>query len=169
MKLLKTVTSEARIRFQDCDPFNHLNNASYINYFLNHREDQLLEQYNINIYQMAQKTGISWVLKSNQIAYLKPVLLMEKVLIESQLIAFDKSNLKVEMRMFNADKSHLKASLWCNFTHFNLLKQQKEIHNERFKTLFESILNPVNETIFEDRILTLRRKNTSAHQKSEPK
>jgi len=162
MDVLKTVSSNATIRFQDCDPFNHLNNASYINYFMNHREDQLLEHYNIDIYRMAQKTGISWVLNSNQIAYIKPALLMEKVIIESQLIAYDTSNLRVEMRMYNADKSHLKAIIWCGFTHFNLLKQSKEIHNESFMHLFKSIINPVNETQFEDRIskLRIRKKST---------
>jgi len=156
MKLSKTVSSVATIRFQDCDPFNHLNNASYINYFMNHREDQLLEHYNIDIYRMAQKTGISWVSNSNQIAYIKPVFLMEKVKIESQLIAFDTSNLKVEMRMYNADKTQLKAILWSRFTHFNLLKQQKEVHTKEFLSLFKSILNPIEESLFENRVSSLR-------------
>ncbi len=31
--------SKTKIRFQDCDPFNHLNNAAYINYLINARED----------------------------------------------------------------------------------------------------------------------------------
>ena len=29
------------VRFQDCDPFGHLNNARYIDYFLNARQDQI--------------------------------------------------------------------------------------------------------------------------------
>ncbi|WP_033961918.1 acyl-CoA thioesterase [Psychroserpens jangbogonensis] len=156
MNLPKTVSSLATIRFQDCDPFNHLNNASYINYFMNHREDQLIKVYNLDIYEMARKLGKSWVSNSNQIAYIKPAFLMEKVIIESQLIAFDKSNLKVEMRMYNADKTHLKAIIWCGFTHFNLLKQQKEVHTEEFLELFNSILNPIEESEFEKRISRLR-------------
>ena len=156
MELLKTVSSLATIRFQDCDPFNHLNNASYINYFMNHREDQLIKVYNLDIYEMARKLGKSWVSNSNQIAYIKPAFLMEKVIIESQLIAFDTSNLKVEMRMYNADKTHLKAIIWCGFTHFNLLKQQKEVHTEEFLELFKSILNPIEESEFEKRISRLR-------------
>lgn len=160
MKLLKTVTSNATIRFQDCDPFNHLNNASYINYFMNHREDQLIKQYNSDIYKMAQNKGVSWVSNSNKIAYMKPALLMEKVVIESQLIDFDNSNLKVEMRMYNEDKSKLKSVIWSGFTHFNLLKQQKEIHHEKFMSLFKSILNPIDETNFEQRISRLRSKKT---------
>ena len=30
----KVLKSRAKVRFQDCDPFNHLNNARYIDYFL---------------------------------------------------------------------------------------------------------------------------------------
>ena len=89
--LPKVVESKAKIRFQDCDPFNHLNNGSYINYFMNHREDQLIEHYNIDVYNMAKAEGKSWVSNSNQIAYLRPALLMETVVIESQLIHFNKS------------------------------------------------------------------------------
>jgi len=156
MKLLKTVSSTATIRFQDCDPFNHLNNASYINYFMNHREDQLIKVYNLDIYDMARQLGKSWVSNSNQIAYIKPALLMEEVIIESQLIAFDSNNLKVEMRMYNTDKTHLKALIWCGFTHFNLLKQQKETHTEEFLSLFKSILNPLEESQFDKRVAHLR-------------
>ncbi|WP_323787791.1 acyl-CoA thioesterase [Psychroserpens sp.] len=160
MELLKTVSSTATIRFQDCDPFNHLNNASYINYFMNHREDQLIKAYGIDIYDMARKLGKSWVSNSNQIAYIKPVFLMEEVHIESQLIAFDTSNLKVEMRMYNKEKTHLKAIIWCGFTHFNLLKQQKELHTKAFMSLFQTILNPIEESQFDNRVDQLRFSST---------
>ncbi|MDA8650906.1 thioesterase, partial [Flavobacteriaceae bacterium] len=46
----KILESKAIVRFQDCDPFNHLNNAAYLNYLVNAREDQLMEAYGINIY-----------------------------------------------------------------------------------------------------------------------
>ena len=80
------VTSQTKIRFQDCDPFNHLNNANYINYFMNHREDMLIKHYDIDIYKMAKAIGKSWVSSSSQIAYLRPAFLMETVTIESQLV-----------------------------------------------------------------------------------
>jgi acyl-CoA thioester hydrolase len=35
--LEKVPESEALIRFPDCDPFNHLNNSRYIDYFINAR------------------------------------------------------------------------------------------------------------------------------------
>ncbi|WP_298897086.1 acyl-CoA thioesterase [uncultured Psychroserpens sp.] len=157
MELPKIVSSKTKIRFQDCDPFNHLNNGSYINYFMNHREDQLVEHYNVDIYKMAQQIGKSWVSSSNQIAYLKPAFLMETVTIESQLIYYDSSQLKVEMRMYNEDKSQLKAVIWCSFVHFNLLKQSRETHSEDLIGLFKSIVTPINADKFEDRLLEFKR------------
>nr|WP_321236511.1 acyl-CoA thioesterase [uncultured Psychroserpens sp.] len=152
MNLPKIVTSKTKIRFQHCDPFNHLNNGSYIDYFMNHREDQLLKHYNIDIYKMAQKTGVSWVSSSNQIAYLKPAFLMETVTIESQLIYHDSSQLKVEMRMYNEDKTQLKAIIWCGFVHFNLLKQSRANHSEDMVKLFENIITPIDVPNFEKRV-----------------
>ena len=156
MKLPKTVESKTKIRFQDCDPFNHLNNGKYIDYFMNHREDELINNYDIDIYKMAKTEGKSWVSSSNQIAYLKPAFLMEEVIIESELIYFDQSLLKVEMRMFNEDKSHLKAIIWCGFVHFNLISQKREKHSENMMDLFKSIENPKTTTLFEKRLTELK-------------
>ena len=44
--MTKILESKIRVRFQDCDPFNHLNNSSYIDYFFDAREDQLHNRYN---------------------------------------------------------------------------------------------------------------------------
>lgn len=41
-QLKKIIESKVKIRFPDCDPFNHLNNSKYIDYFINAREDQLI-------------------------------------------------------------------------------------------------------------------------------
>ena len=37
----KTTKSSSLIRFQDCDPLRHLNNAKYFDYYFNAREDQV--------------------------------------------------------------------------------------------------------------------------------
>lgn len=153
MNLLpKVLQSKAKIRFQHCDPFNHLNNGNYIDYFMNHREDMLIEHYDLDIYKIAKQTGKSWVSGSNQIVYLKPAFLMETVAIESQLIGYNDSELFVEMRMFDEHKSVIKSVIWCSFVHFNLLEQKREKHSESFMRIFKDINNPVFETTFEERI-----------------
>ena len=156
MTLPKIVQSKTKIRFQDCDPFNHLNNGKYIDYFMNHREDELIANYDIDIYKMAKLEGKSWVSSSNQIMYLRPALLMETVIIESQLIYFDDSSLKAEMRMYNEDKTQLKSVIWCGFVHYNLLSQKREIHSKDKMELFEKIHNPLSSLTFEERLSTLK-------------
>ena len=160
--LPKVLESKAQIRFQDCDPFNHLNNAAYINYLINAREDQLIKYYGIDIYEMGQKEGKSWVVGSNQIAYLKPAFLMEHVVIDSQLIDFTKNTLKVELRMWNKDKTELKAVLWSTFVHFNLIKLKTELHSDTLMDLFKNVLNPVGESTFEGRIKAFKLKAIEA-------
>ena len=155
--LEKVLESKAKIRFQDCDPFNHLNNAAYLNYFMNAREDQLIDNYDIDIYKMARKEGKSWVVGDNQIAYLRPAFLMEDVVIQSRLLKFDESKIQVELCMLNANKTEIKAIMWSTFVHFNLIQQKREIHSEDFMNLFKSVVNPVDEAIFEARIQSFKR------------
>ncbi len=155
--LKKVLESKAKIRFQDCDPFNHLNNAAYLNYFMNAREDQLIDYYGIDIYKMADKEGKSWVVSNNQIAYLRPAFLMEDVVIESRLLKYDESKIQVELRMLNANKTEIKAIMWSTFVHFNLIQQKKEVHSEDFMNLFKTVVNPIDEDIFEERILSFKR------------
>jgi len=157
-ELPKILESRTKIRFQDCDPFNHLNNAAYLNYFMNAREDQLIINYGIDIYQMAQKKGKSWVVGSNQIAYLKPAFLMEEVVIESQLLLFNDSQLLVELRMMNSDRTELKAIMWSTFVHFNLLQQKRVPHSKEIMELFRSVVTPIEETVFENRVLSFKKK-----------
>ncbi|MCK8524022.1 acyl-CoA thioesterase [Aquimarina sp. D1M17] len=156
MELSKVLESKAKIRFQDCDPFNHLNNASYINYMINAREDQIEKHYQLDIFKLAKTQGISWVVGSNQIAYLKPALVMEDVVIDSQLIRHTENQLHVEIRMWNHNKQELKAVMWSTFIHFNLLKQKRWNHHEELMKLFQSVVKPVEANNFEERILQLK-------------
>ena len=156
-ELPNVLESRTKVRFQDCDPFNHLNNAAYLNYFMNAREDQLIDNYGVDIYKMARKEGKSWVVGSNQIAYLKPAFLMEEVVIESQLLQFGESQLLVELRMLNSDKTEVKAIMWSAFVHFNLLQQKRESHSEELLKLFKIVINPVDEALFEQRISAIKK------------
>jgi YbgC/YbaW family acyl-CoA thioester hydrolase len=149
----KTWESQSLIRFPDCDPFNHLNNSRYLDYFINAREDHLLKFHHFNIYEYARQNGISWVVSKNQIVYLRPALLMETVLIQTALMRMDNREILVEMSMWNADKSSLKAFLWTNFVHFNLRTQRRESHSEELMRTFEpyNISLPANVS-FEQRL-----------------
>jgi acyl-CoA thioester hydrolase len=147
----KTLSSTTKIRFQNCDPFNHLNNSSYIDYFINAREDQILENYNLDMYQHIKENQAGWVVGSNQIAYFKPAWLMETVRIDSELIHYSETDLLVEMRMWDASKTHLKSILWSKFTYFDLKTQKRKEHPEELTHLFENVVNPISQRSFEER------------------
>ncbi|MBN8642059.1 MAG: acyl-CoA thioesterase [Flavobacteriales bacterium] len=152
-QILETKT---KVRFQDCDPFNHLNNAKYLDYFMNAREDQLLEHYSIDIFKMAKTELKSWVVTTNQIAYLKPTFTMENIVIESQLIQYTDKSLKVEMRMYNETKTELKSLYWVNFVHFDLTTQRPTVHSEQLMQLFETVITDVNTHNFDERMISIR-------------
>jgi YbgC/YbaW family acyl-CoA thioester hydrolase len=155
----KIFESKALIRFPDCDPFNHLNNSRYIDYFINAREDHIFKHYQFNLYQLAQEKGISWVVSQSQIAYLKPAFLMETVIITSTLLKLGEKEVQVEMTMWNNEKTSLKALLWIKFTHFNLVSQKSEVHSQELIDRFKPSENPLKVDIsFEQRVEELKNK-----------
>ena len=156
-KLPKVLESKTKIRFQDCDPLNHLNNGKYIDYFINAREDQVEENYDLDIFKYTKKTGNAWVVGSNQIAYLKPANLMEVVTIESQLIHFGPRKLQVECRMWNKEKTELKAIFWSSLIHFNIMEGKVASHPKKYMELFEEVVSPVEEKVFEERMMSFRK------------
>lgn len=111
--------SKAVVRFQDCDPLGHLNNGRYLDYFMNAREDHLKHFYNFDIYQIVKEHGFAWVVAQHQIAYLKPVFLMEEVVIQSSVIDFNDHSILVELSMWDHSERKLKSVLWSKFVSIN--------------------------------------------------
>lgn len=154
-------SSVMTIRFQDCDPFNHLNNGRYVDYFLNAREDHLLEHYGLDIYRIARETGVSWVVSTTQIAFLRPAFLMERVLIETQLIRFGPKHVEVEMRMWDEAKTTLKSFCWMGFVHFDLKQNKVQEHAPEYIAMFERLLLPVEQGSFDERLKVLSGRKTA--------
>lgn len=152
--------SKTIIRFPDCDPFNHLNNARYIDYFINAREDHIVANLNFNIYHYAAQNGLAWVVSKNQIAYLKPAFLMETVVIDSTLLRAGNKEIFVEMKMWNEQKDKLKSVLWSHFVHINMKTQKPENHSMELMEMFRRFENPLPAAIsFDERVEQLKRVN----------
>lgn len=154
----KTLTSSTKIRFQDCDPFNHLNNSKYIDYLINAREDQIEKEYDLDVYAHIKNNQAGWMVTSHQIAFLKPAFLMEEVTIESQLMSFDESNLQVEMKMLDKSGQKLKSLLWTQLTYVDLKTQQRAAHPDHLMDLFTEVGNPSDQKTFKERTAFLRMK-----------
>lgn len=163
--LPKVLESKMKIRFHDCDPFNHLNNSRYIDYIMTARGDQLLDNYHFDMYELAREKGIGWVSALTKVSYLAPALLMEEVTIQTQLLSFSPKSLQVEALMWNTDKTILKAVMWAKLVHFDLRTQKSHFHSEELMQLFAQIVNPlVIEADFETRVKMINNKmNALAH------
>lgn len=158
----KLPESRYLVRFPDCDAFNHLNNARYLDYFMNAREDHLMQYYGFNIYAYAQENGVSWVVRQSQIAYLRPAMLMEEVIVQSSLLKWGEKDLLVEMRMWDTQKTTMKALLWAVFTHVNLKTQRSEMHSAALTERFAVLENPLPQPVsFEERLQQVKGKTAA--------
>ena len=147
----KELNSKVKIRFFDCDPFRHLNNVKYLEYFLNARTDHLIEHYDIDIFKHLDETGNGWLIASNQISYFKPALGNEIVLIETKLIKYGKRTINVEMIMWDENQTEIKSIYWVQFIYFNIKSQKSVSHSEDLMNLFENVVMPSDQKYFEDR------------------
>lgn len=150
----RILSSTAIIRFQDCDPYAHLNNGRYLDYFMNAREDQVWKEYDFNIYEYSRTTGLGWVVTQNQIAYIRPATLMEEVTIESQLTESKSKFIQIEMRMYDAQRT-LKSLLWVQLVHVDIRRAKSVEHGPELQELFDKLGVPVEEKDFNLRIRQL--------------
>ena len=162
-ELPKVLGSHTRVRFQDADPYKHLNNSKYIDYMLNAREDQVEEAYGLNFVDIAQQQNLGWVVAQQQIAYLKPAYVWETVYIDSQLTQLSKRHTGVEIRMWDAKKQELKAFVWVQFVAVGVQEQKVAEHPDDLMALLQQVLLPIDEnTTFEARHAFWRQENKKA-------
>ena len=136
----KRPSSMHTVRFSDCDLFGHLNNARYIDYFLNAREQHLADEYQFNLAASYQQ-GAGWVVGGHQISYIRPAAYNEKVVIGSRLIKVTAGSLLVEMHMTNERQSQLKAFAWTTFVPVNIKTGRRENHSDSFMDFALSVLD----------------------------
>jgi len=139
-KTYKTETkSRSIIRFQDCDPLQHLNNAKYFDYFFNAREDQVPKLYGVELRDLIDRFGAIWVVYNHHIAYLRSAMLGEWVSIRTRLVWFDGNTLVVEYIMLDDAETHLKAVLWTTLKYVDMTTSKTTTHPEELKEYLEII------------------------------
>ncbi|MEJ5993368.1 acyl-CoA thioesterase [Pedobacter sp. Du54] len=154
--MIKEPQSFYTVRFSDCDLFGHLNNARYLDYFLNAREDHLKDNYQLDLTSYYHK-GIGWVVGSHEINYLKPAKYNEKVLIKSSLVKASDQYLLVELLMMNAEQTELKAIMWTRFVPISVKTGKRENHPSDFMEFAKRIEleNSFAEGSIKERIISL--------------
>jgi acyl-CoA thioesterase FadM len=138
-EIVKEPSSSAVIRFQDCDPFGHLYNSRYIDYFINAREDHLAEYYGLDIYERQKTYSENWLITKHEIAYISPVVFREEVVIRTCLLGFTENSILMEGVMLGAEGKALKSVLWTRFKYFSFAKRGVTQHPKNIMQLFEVI------------------------------
>jgi acyl-CoA thioester hydrolase len=136
----KNPNSVYTIRFNDCDLFGHLNNSKYLDYFINAREDHLKTSYNLDLSEYLQK-GMGWVIAGHEIAYLRPAVYNEQVVIQSALMLADEDSLYVEAIMMNEKQNQLKSIMRTRLIQINPKTGKKQPHPVEFLNWAKTIEN----------------------------
>lgn len=133
----KVLESKTIIRFQHCDPFGHLNNSVYLDYFINAREDQLKAFYGINLYEESMKSQKGWVVASHAIKYIKPIKAMEEVTIRTKLIDFTSKSVSINCDMIKGDVIY--SNLITTFVYISLQNGKPTDHEAEWLNLFGEV------------------------------
>ena len=137
--LVQTPETTHRVHFQDCDMLGHLNNARYLDYFLNAREDHITAHYRLNLGELAREQRAAWVITKHHLSYLRPARQGVLVRISSQLIHFDNSNLVLELQMRDEAGTRLLALLWSEMAFVALPAGTRADHANALMDLLDQL------------------------------
>lgn len=124
----KETESRVVIRFQDCDPLQHLNNAKYFDYFFNAREDQVPKLYGLEMIDMIHKYKAAWVVYNHNISYVRPARVGEWIRIMSRLLWYNNNTVVLEYYMTDDSKNELKTLLWTTMRYVTIKEGKSTDH-----------------------------------------
>lgn len=116
----KKTESRVIIRFQDCDPLRHLNNAKYFDYFYNAREDQIAQHYGFTPTLVYREFQCGWVAYNSNISYIRPAMFDEWVRVYSRTVGYNENTIIVEYYMTNDEGTELKTLLWSTLKYVDI-------------------------------------------------
>lgn len=155
----KETTSKVIIRFQDCDPLQHLNNAKYFDYFFNARDDQVSKLYGVRLSDIFKAYQQVWVVYTQQIAYVRPAGMGELVTINSRVIWYNENTSVVEYFMMDENQSHLKTVLWTTLKYIEVKTGKVTNHSGEVLSFLEAVKIPnfnFEQTSFNERIKQIK-------------
>ncbi|MFC5623937.1 acyl-CoA thioesterase [Algoriphagus winogradskyi] len=149
--------SRVLIRFQDCDPLRHLNNAKYFDYFFNAREDQVPKLYGVEMMDFIKKYQAAWVIYNHNISYVKPAMVGEWVRIKSRIIWHNHNTVILEYYMTDDSEKQLKTLLWTTMRYVTLAEGKSTDHTGAVNEflLATSLNEDISGIQIKDRVKTL--------------
>ncbi|MEQ9289721.1 MAG: acyl-CoA thioesterase [Cyclobacteriaceae bacterium] len=157
-KYQKTTKTSSLIRFQDCDPLRHLNNAKYFDYYFNAREDQVPKLYGIKQSVIFSEYNAVWVVYNHQIAYLRPAGMGEWVKIFSRIIWHNHNTVLIEYFMTDDEETQLKNVLWSTLRYVSNTGNSTE-HPEKITQYLDAVCIrdfDIEATDFQERIRQIK-------------
>lgn len=156
----KETESRVVIRFQDCDPLQHLNNAKYFDYFFNAREDQVPKLYGLEMIDLIKKYQATWVVYNHNISYVRPAMVGEWVRIMSRVIWHNHNTILVEYYMTDDEKRELKTLLWSTMRYVSMSDGRSRDHQGAVVDFINavSLETDVSDTTIRERIKFLKEK-----------
>lgn len=158
--LPRLTSSRTLVHFQDCDPFQHLNNIKYFDYFFNAREDQVTHQYKFNATEVFRKMKAGWVIYHHEISYIRPAGVGEWVRIFSRIIFYNDNTLVIEYFMTDDSGRQLKTLLWSTLKYVDL-QGKLSVHPAAITAYLKAVASPIEnfeKTDFLGRIKVLKAK-----------
>jgi len=154
----KETESRVVIRFQDCDPLQHLNNGKYFDYFFNAREDQVPKLYGVEMMDFIRKYQAAWVVYNHNISYIRPARVGEWIRIMSRVIWHDHHTVIVEYYMTDDNKEELKTLMWTTMRYVDMKEGKSMDHSGAVKDFLLAITEEVAipETSFQTRIKDIK-------------
>lgn len=140
----KETESRVVIRFQDCDPLQHLNNAKYFDYFFNAREDQVPKLYGLEIIDLIKKYQATWVVYNHNISYIRPARVGEWVRIISRIIWHNQNSIVIEYYMTDDSKKELKTLLWSTMRYVDMREGKSTDHQGAVVDFLKATLDQVD-------------------------
>lgn len=145
--------SRTVIRFQDCDPLQHLNNAKYFDYFFNSREDQVPKLYGVEMMDFIRKYKAAWVIYNHNISYVKPAKVGEWVRIMSRVLWFNENTVVLEYYMTDDSEKELKTLLWTTMRYVDISNGKSTDHTGSILDFLKATSENVN---IKDMLITER-------------
>lgn len=148
-----------RILFSDCDPFGHLYNTRYLDYFLDAREEHVAANYPV-LHAALQSRETNWVIVSNDVRYVSATKLGEVVSIASAIVRFTRNSALLEITMRN--DGGLKAMMWSWLRHVDLRRGIVVNHTEAIQHFLQSVCLPTDCTTVDQRLRELQMATAAA-------
>ncbi|MEE1944063.1 acyl-CoA thioesterase [Pedobacter sp. KR3-3] len=92
--------SELSVRPDDIDMFNHVHNSKYLDYVLAARYEQMDRFYGMSWEKFAEQ-GYGWVVSRVNIAFKRPLLMGDKMLIRTGILEINEKGCRVQFEIVN--------------------------------------------------------------------